>query len=96
MSDDRGGSDERERSDVRRKFDLTAASPERDVLGVVAELEDADQTDLSPLYSTIDDVISESFSDPPAPEAQVTVTFTYEGYRITIHQDGSAEFSNVT
>ena len=96
MSDDRGSSDERERSVIHRQFDPDDASPELDVVEVVANLEEGDQTDLSPLYSTIDDAISEIFSDPPAPEAQVNVTFTYEGYRITIHQDGSAEFIKVT
>jgi hypothetical protein len=32
------------------------------------------------------------FENPPAPEAQVEVTFSYEGYRITVEQNGRARF----
>lgn len=89
-------SDDRERSVIHRQLDPSDPTPETDVVTVIAELEGADPADLSPLYSTIDDVISDVFSEPPAPEAQVQLTFTYEDYRITIHQDGSAEFVKVT
>ena len=88
--------DERERSVIHRQFDPDAAKPERAIVDVVAELEDAAPSELSPLYSTIDDVVRNVFSEPPAPEAQTEITFTYEGYRVSIYQDGSAQFVKVT
>lgn len=35
-------------------------------------------------------------SNPPSPEAQMTVEFTHSGYRITIEQRGAAEFGHIT
>jgi len=32
------------------------------------------------------------FDEPPEPEAQVEMTFGYEGYRITVEQNGDAQF----
>lgn len=92
MADD---ADELEREVVYRQFDPNDCTPETDVVSAVADLEDKDPTALTPLYPTIDDVISNIFAEPPAPESQVEITFTYEGYRITIHQDGKAEFVKV-
>ena len=93
MDDD---ADDRERSVIHRQFDPDAVRPETAVVEVVADLEDVAPTDLSSLYSTIDDVLEHVFSDPPAPEAQTEITFTYEGYRISVYQDGTAEFVKVT
>lgn len=39
-----------------------------------------------------DDHADEIFSNPPAPEAQIRITFSYEGYRVTVEQDGTAKF----
>ena len=32
------------------------------------------------------------YSSPPPAEAQAMIKFTYEGYRITLYQDGQAVF----
>jgi len=58
----------------------------------VADLEGKDQADLATIYECIDHMIDHIFSVPPAPEAQVRVEFSYEGYRITVEQNGHAEF----
>lgn len=87
--------DERERSIVYREFDPAETTPETAVVEVIAELEETDPEKLSPLYSTVDDILANVFADPPAPKAQVQITVTYEGYRITISQDGTAEFVKV-
>lgn len=47
------------------------------------------------LWETIDHVVDHIFSDPPSPDAQVQVTFTYEGYRITVEQDGTTKLVDV-
>ncbi|MFP8957288.1 HalOD1 output domain-containing protein [Natrialbaceae archaeon A-CW3] len=42
----------------------------------VTTLLDRDPSELTPLYSSIDHVIANIFSDPPKPDAQVEITFT--------------------
>jgi len=59
-----------------------------DLVQVVADLDDRDPTELESLYDRVDDLLTELFSDPPSPEAQVEMSFTYEGYRIDIDQTG--------
>jgi len=80
---------------VHRTFDPADCSPEFDVVEAVADLENTEPDELPPLYTRIDNVIRNIFSEPPEPEAQVQVVFNYAGYRITIAQDGSAEFIKV-
>lgn len=80
---------------VHWTFEPEQNDPTIDVAAVVAELEGKETTDLSTLYDRVDSVLDDVFADPPAPEAQFQVAFTYEGYRITINQDGSATFLKV-
>jgi len=58
------------------------------VLGVIADIEDCDLTDLPPIYGRIDDVLEDLFSDPPVREAQVEISFSYYGYRVSVDQEG--------
>lgn len=73
-------------------FDTDQHQPNVDVTETVADLKNVESDELSPLYDAIDHVIDNVFSDPPDSEADVQVTFSYEGFRITIHQDGRATF----
>lgn len=75
-----------------RTFDVDEVDPNVSVARTVAELEDVDTNDLPPLYDCIDHVLEHIFSDPPAPDAEAEITFSYQGYRITVEQDGSAVF----
>lgn len=77
---------------VYRTFDVEEADPNVSVARTVAELEDVDTGELTPLYDCIDHVLEHLFSNPPVPAAETEVTFSYEGYRITVEQDGSAVF----
>jgi hypothetical protein len=81
---------------VHREFDTDRPDPEVDVASVIADIEDREVTSLPSMYDCVDDIINDLFSDPPAPEAQMQVTFTYEGYRVTINQDGTATFLKIT
>ena len=85
-------SSELDRDTVSRVFDPEGDDPNMKVLAVISDLEDCDPRDCSPLYTTIDDVIADIYEDPPSPDADVEITFSYEGYRITLRQDGRAEF----
>lgn len=70
-------------------------TPEIDVAQIIADLEDADVTEISTLYDTIDHLVEHLFSNPPPIEAQAELEFTFEGYRISLYQDGRATFMKV-
>lgn len=77
---------------IHVRFDTDEIDPSLSVAEAVAELEGTDPTELGTIYDAIDHVIDNIFSDPPSPDADVEVAFTYEGYRITVHQNGDATF----
>lgn len=66
--------------------------PSVQVVEIIAELEGKELVEMTPAYHHLGDVLEEIFSNPPVQEAEVEITFSYEGYRITIKQDGSAHF----
>ncbi|MFC3958988.1 HalOD1 output domain-containing protein [Halovivax cerinus] len=89
------GIDDRDRADARtvtREFDTTQEDPNVAVVSALAEIEDVPVEELTPLYSCIDHILEHLYSNPPADEADVRITFTYNGYRITVEQDGRARF----
>lgn len=77
---------------VTREFDTDTADPNVEVVSVVSELEGSPAGELPALYRCIDHILENLFADPPAAEADVSVSFTYQGYRITVGQDGTARF----
>jgi len=84
-----------ERRLVHKQFDPTDDDPLFDVVSTVAELEDTDVEALPSFHDSVDGILEHIFTNPPAPEAQVSIEFTYAGYRITLHQDGAATFRKV-
>jgi len=80
---------------VPRKLETDKEEPVAQVVEVVAELEGKRQEDLLPGYKQVDHILDHVFSDPPVQEAQVKITFSYEGYRITVEQNGKAQFVRV-
>lgn len=80
---------------VHRKLDTDDEAPVDQLAEVVSELEGRGIGTLQPLYRQIDHVLDQIFSDPPAEGAQVEITFTYEGYRITVEQNGHAQFVKI-
>lgn len=81
-----------EREIIHRELDTDVADPALQVAEAVAEIEGKDTTELASMYGCVDGVLDNIFTNPPAPEAQMMVKFSYETYRITIEQDGSATF----
>lgn len=77
---------------VCQELDTTRSEPAVEVAEVVASLEDTDQDTLTPVYEQIDHVLAHIFSDPPDSSAQIEITFTYESYRVTVEQNGTAQF----
>ena len=74
------------------RFDTEESDPGLAVAEATAALKDVDTTELAAIYDCIDHVVDQLFSDPPDDDANVTVSFDYEGYRVTVQQDGSATF----
>lgn len=81
---------------VHRELDTNREEPAIEIAEVVAELEGTSVTELPATYDCIDGMLSELYSNPPKPEAQMKVEFTYSGYRITVEQSGVADFVHVT
>lgn len=77
---------------VHRALDVDGAEPAMQIAEHVAALSDRDVESLASTWETFGHVVDDLFEDPPAPSAQVQVTFTYEGYRITVDQEGYATF----
>ena len=64
---------------------------EYDLLEIIAELEGKEIEDLPSLYTQVDHFVETLFKDPPSPESQMEITFSYAGYRITVTQGGSVK-----
>ncbi|WP_345786334.1 hypothetical protein [Halobellus salinisoli] len=65
-------------------------------MDVVAELEGKQTDESTTIYVCIDGMISELYSSPPSPAAQMTVEFTYRRTHRTILQDGLSRPSLVS
>ncbi|WP_226004146.1 HalOD1 output domain-containing protein [Natrinema salinisoli] len=85
-------SDHTERKIVHRELDTAAENPIISLINAIADIEDTDTTELPTMYDCVDGMLDELFSNPPAPESQMVVEFSYETYRITVEQDGTAKF----
>jgi hypothetical protein len=81
---------------VHRQFDTDQDDPATAVAEAVADLQEVETTDLETMYEQVDHLVDHLFSTPPDPGAQVQVEFTFEGYRVTVDQDGNARFVEVS
>lgn len=75
---------------VHRELDTEREQPAIAIVEIVAELKGREVDELATMWGCMDGVLDHVFSDPPSPEAQVEIAFSYEGYRITVDQDGMA------
>lgn len=89
-------SNEPENKIIHRDLKTSGDEPAVLIVETVAEIEDKDPDDLSTAYRRLGHVLDDIFSNPPSPEAQLQVTFSYEGYRITVEQNGRAQFVKTT
>lgn len=80
---------------LHRTLDTDQEEPAGEIAAIVADLEDTDIESLTPLYRQVDHVVDHVFADPPVDEAQVEITFSYEGYRISVEQNGNAQFIKI-
>lgn len=91
-------SEDPERDIVRRELrtDPEADDPAVQIAEVVAELEGTEATEISNMWEATNEVLQHMFSFPPREESQMRVEFSYERYRISVEQDGTAEFRKLT
>lgn len=75
-----------------RTIDLHRETPAVEVAAIVAELKETDPLQLTPITECVGDVLDPLFSTPPTADAQVLISFNYEGYHISIDQEGDALF----
>ena len=88
--DDGPTSDARE--SIRAEFDWSVVPPSTAVVETVAIAADREPTGLEPLYETIDpdalDTLIRSMGTNST-DGDATVTFTLDGYQVTVQRDGS-------
>ena len=77
---------------IRRELDTETENPAVEVATAVADIEGTEATQLANMYDCVDGILNELFSTPPSSDAQMEIEFTYSEYRITVGQDGVAEF----
>ena len=77
---------------VHRTLHTDRDEPAVAIAETVAELEGSEPDELPTTYDCIDGMLDELYDDPPSPDAQMEVSFTYAGYRITVEQNGTAKF----
>ncbi|MFB6087690.1 MAG: HalOD1 output domain-containing protein [Haloarculaceae archaeon] len=80
---------------VHRNFDPAEHDPVYYVVDTIAELERVSIEELPSTYDNIDGLVDRLYENPPRPETQATIEFSYAGYRVTLHQDGQATFLKI-
>lgn len=80
-----------ERKIITRELDTDIEEPALQIAEIVAEVEEKDVSEMKTMYDVTDHIVDELFSRPPGPEAQFDISFSYEGYRISVNQNGALE-----
>jgi hypothetical protein len=86
--DETGAIDVDENGILQFNVEPDPESAEYDLLTVLAEHEGVGVDELPSLYSVVDQFVGEMFDDPPSESAQLEMTFSYAGYRVTVTQGG--------
>jgi len=81
---------------IHRELETEGKNPGAQVAEIIAGIEEKEPTELTAIYDCIDGVLDNLFSNPPSPEAQMEIEFSYETYRVTVEQNGNAKFVKTT
>jgi len=99
MSDSQPESDDDEHADgsgmVRREIAPDPETAEYDLLEILAEVEMCEIEELPALYNEVEHVVETLFRTPPSAAAQMSISFSYAGYRITIDRTGTVQLVDV-
>ena len=74
---------------VRRHIDPNSETSEYDLLEIIAEVEGCEIEDLPSLYNEVEHVVETLFKTPPSNASQLSLSFSYVGYRVTIDRKGT-------
>ena len=75
---------------VHEKVDLSRDAPEVDIIEAIADLKETPPEELPPLWDCVGNTLEPFSSIPASSNAQVTLSFSYGGYRISVNQNGEA------
>ena len=75
---------------VYRDVDTNRADLGAEIVEIIADFEGTDPEDLDPIRKCIGDILEPLSLTPPSPDAQLMISFSYEGYRISLDQNGQA------
>ena len=76
---------------IKTQIQPAADTAEYEFIEIIAELEGKEMDEIPSLYKELDHRITILFQNPPSPESQVALSFSYAGYRVTITQQGMVE-----
>ena len=80
---------------MRREIAPDPETAEYDLLEILAEVEGCEIEDLPALYNEVEHVVETLFRTPPSVAAQMSISFSYAGYRITIDRNGTVQLVDV-
>lgn len=80
---------------VRTEIAPDPATAEHDLLAIVADLEGSAIDELPSFYDQVDHFVEMLYKRPPSDEAQMEISFSYAGYRISMDQQGRVTILNV-
>ncbi|MBX0285642.1 hypothetical protein EGH22_04850 [Halomicroarcula sp. F28] len=99
MSDSEPETQEDEHADgsgmVRREIAPDPETAEYDLLEILADVEGCEIEALPALYNEVEHVVETLFRTPPSPAAQMSISFSYAGYRITLDRSGTVQLVDV-
>ncbi|RXK49043.1 HalOD1 output domain-containing protein [Halorientalis pallida] len=64
---------------------------EFEFIELISSVEGAPVEELPLLYDEVDHLVERLFETPPSLDAQVEISFSYSGYRITINRSGDVK-----
>lgn len=85
---------DQESATVRTQFDQEKTPPSMAVIATLADVMDADPVELDPLHSTVDpDTLDTLVRVRTGTDGDIHVSFTHEGYAITVSSYGVVTIS---
>lgn len=88
-------SDGKEQSVHHIDVEIDREEPEIPFAEVVADLRGTHSGDLAPISSELDGLVRDVLLSPPPEQTQAEISFTYEGFRVTLYHDGHAVLRDV-
>ncbi|MFC6755707.1 MULTISPECIES: HalOD1 output domain-containing protein [Haloarcula] len=80
---------------IRRQIPPDPETAEYDLLEILAEVDGCEIEDLPALYNEVEHVVETLFRTPPSAAAQMSISFSYGGYRVTIDRNGAVTLVSV-